>query len=51
VKQLYAKVKVSVFNRLVKSLKKCMRANKALNKEIAEYNKYAKEYNIGTKDV
>lgn len=32
------KVKFTVWAKLIKKLKECMRANKALNKQIEEYN-------------
>lgn len=38
------KVKFSAWKKLILKLKECMRANRALNKQIREYNeKFAKE--------
>ena len=33
------KIKFDIFNKLIKKYKECKRANKALNKEIREYNR------------
>lgn len=36
---------IEVFTKMVNHIKELEKANKALNAEIAEYNKYAKEQN------
>ena len=38
------RLKLSVWKRIVKKLKECMRANRALNKQIREYEALRKSY-------
>ena len=38
------KLKLSVWQRMVKKLKECFRANRALNKQIREYEALRKSY-------
>ena len=38
-------LKLEEWQRMVRKLKKCIRANRILNQEIEEYNKVAKKHN------